>query len=515
MNPVSFPTQGEVIQFAFDALGVFPRKHDDVASFDETKKKSTQKALQRLALEEGTLDQQRLGEMIQTLSYLVAGSIPPRECFTLGDTLLDLFDIYQNMLRDEGTFLSKSETAKYFLRDSAVLRLPISIAKHIQRYNVAADALVVPADTYWYLPSKGPNGWIFPLEKVMRWAYELAETSIQKFHWPDDADLTTQEKNLESAKKWLAGIHLPAWPTLLNNFNQSFQALDREQAKQGRASLSETQKNSIRTALFVARASTYISKLVLHHYDDTVLQECCSRYQIVANCVNDDAQKIRDFVQKLIVRDDIPSNEWDHVWFDVSTDYWLQFVGKHDAVVQALEQQQITMIEAAEISRSFGGFAALPFEKPELFSPQHSIPPGFSEAICDGFALQKSTDLSIEKIEEYAARLDNSKLCHVLPWMVSWQRATYHYRAERYEDAYPFIKESFEKAQYCAGKNQYLLINQYIELAAKNDKWKDFKKGIEWATYLGFEVRWLRKDEPTDEKLKCVFAIMKKARYAV
>lgn len=64
MNPVSFPTQGEVIQFAFDALGVLPRKHDDNASFDETQKKTTQKALQRLALDEGTLDQQRLGGMM-------------------------------------------------------------------------------------------------------------------------------------------------------------------------------------------------------------------------------------------------------------------------------------------------------------------------------------------------------------------------------------------------------------------------------------------------------------------
>lgn len=515
MNPVSFPTQGEVIQFAFDALGVFPRKHDDAASLDETKKKSTQKALQRLAVEDGTLDQQRLGEMIQTLSYLVAGSIPPRECFALGDTLLDLFDIYQEMLRDEGTFLSKSETAKYFLLSAAVLRLPVSIVKHLQRYNVAADTLVTPVDTYWYIPRKGPNGWIWPLENVMRWAYELAGTSIQKFHRPDAADLTTQEKNLESAKKWLAGLHLPAWPTLLNNFNESFEVLDQEQEKQGRASLSETQKNSIRTALFVTRASTYISKLVLHHYGDAVLQEFCLRYQIVADCVTDDARKIRDFVQKLIVADDIPPNEWDHVWFDVSTDYWVQFAVQHDAVEQALQQQQITMTEAAKINRSFGGLAALPFEKPEVFTPQHSMPPGFSEAICEGFTLQESADLNIEKIEIYAAHLENLKLCHVLPWMVSWQQATYHYRAERYKDAYQFIKKAFEKAQYCAGKNQYLLINQYIELAAKNDKWQDFKKGIEWATYLGFEVRWLRKDEPTEERLKSVFAIMKMARYSI
>lgn len=224
MNPVSFPTQGEVIQFAFDALGIMPRKHEDDPSFDETRKKSTQKALQRLAVEEGVLDQ-RLGEMIRTLSYLVAGSIPPRESLALGDIFCDLFDIYRDTLRSEGTFLTKSETVKWLLLNRIVPRLPISVAEHLQRYNVAVDSLIVPPDTYWYLPSKGADGWIWPLEKVMRWAYELAGTPIKTFHWPEDC--ATQEKNLESAKKWLADIHIPSWLALLINFNQSFDALGR------------------------------------------------------------------------------------------------------------------------------------------------------------------------------------------------------------------------------------------------------------------------------------------------
>jgi len=513
MNSVSFPTQGEVIQFVFDAFGVLPRKHDDDASFDETQKKSIQRALQRLAVEEGTLNQ-RFGEMLQTLSYLVAGSIPPRECFALGDILCDLLDIYQNTLRDEGTFLSKSETVKWFLLDSVVRRLPMSIAKHFQRYNVSADGLVAPADAYWYLPNKGSDGWVWPMEKVMRWAYELAGTSIQKFHWPDEDDLTNQETNLGNAKKWLAGRHVPSWPALLKNFNQSFDALDKTQSKGDRHVLSETQKDSIRTALFVARATTYISKTVLSKHGEATLQEFCSRYQIVADCVNDDAQRIRDHVQLLIARDDIASNEWDSVWFDVSTDYWTYFADRLHEIDQGLQQQQITISQAVEISRHIGRFAALSFEMPEKFTPQHSTPQGFSEAVLDGLALRKSADLSIEKTEEYATRLNDLGLGHVLPWMVPWQVATIYFRAKQYEKAYPFIQEAFEKAKYCAGGNQYQLLNQYIELAAKNDKWRDFKRGIEWATSLGFEVRWLRQDEPTEEKLLFVFEIMKKAVYS-
>lgn len=512
MNTVSFPTQGEVIQFAFDALGIMPRKYEDDPSFNETHKKSTQKALQRLSVEEGVLEQ-RLGEMIQTLSYLVAGSIPPRECLALGDILCDLLDIYRDTLREEGTFLTKSETIRWILLDRIVPRLPISVAKHMQRYNVATDCLIVQTDTDWYLPSKRANGWVWPLEKVMRWAYELAGTSIKKFHWPENCE--TQEKNLESAKKWLADIHVPSWTALFLNFNQSFDALGRMQIKQGLTTLSDSQKDSIRLALFVARLSTYISKKILLHFGDAALEEACSRYQIIADCVEDDKHKVSHSIQQIIIQNDIPSQQWDKVWLDVSTDYWFQFVDQHHRVMQSLQQKKISEAQAMEMMQSLGRTAVLRFQKPELFKLMHSVPQGFRNALFDGLALKKSPEMNIEKIEAYAKNLDKQRLRNLLEWMVPWQMATYHYRAERYGVAYPFIQDAFEKAQYCAGGHQYPLVNQYIELAAKNDKWRDFKRGIEWATYLGIEIRWLRKDEPTQEKLEFVFAIMKKAVYAV
>jgi len=39
------------------------------------------------------------------------------------------------------------------------------------------------------------------------------------------------------------------------------------------------------------------------------------------------------------------------------------------------------------------------------------------------------------------------------------------------------------------------------------------KKGVEWATYLGQPVRWLREKPPTEENLLFVFEVMKMARY--
>lgn len=56
-------------------------------------------------------------------------------------------------------------------------------------------------------------------------------------------------------------------------------------------------------------------------------------------------------------------------------------------------------------------------------------------------------------------------------------------------------------------------MNQYVEVAAKNNKWTEFKKGIEWAQFLGFEIRWLREKEATKENMESVFKLMKKITY--
>lgn len=513
MKVVGFPTQGEVLQFVFDACGVLPRKYEKDESFDEARKKSTQTALRRLAKEVGQLDP-NLGKLLVTFSYLVAGVLPPREFWAFGDVFFDLFDTYRYVLKTEGTYLTKSETAKWFLLESAAPRLAISLAKHLQRYNVAADDLLVPADPFWYLPNQDGDSWQWPLERVMRWAYELAGTSIQRFHCPDDADLTLLGKNLESAKNWLAGRNLPSWSSLQRNFDESFEALDRFRAKQGLPALPEQKKVSIRTALFLSRAATYVSTLVTKHFGTETLQEFCNRHRLVAELAVDDVQRVREFVHQLIAREQLPPSEWDRVWFEVVTDYWHKFAARQDRMSQAVASGCLTVDEAIEKSRAFGGLATLQFEPPDIFAPQHAIPAGFAELLQDGLAVRKSSDLSISSIETYRARLENRGLTEALPWMVPWQRSTYYYREQRYAEAFQFIQEAYKCAQYCAGANQYLLVNQYVELAAKNDKRREFTQGIHWATYLGLETRWLRKRPPTDENLKFAFEVLKKAVYS-
>jgi hypothetical protein len=141
------------------------------------------------------------------------------------------------------------------------------------------------------------------------------------------------------------------------------------------------------------------------------------------------------------------------------------------------------------------------------------MPTNFPDFLFEGLDLKNNQNASLEEIARYEDALKKSKLEPLLPWMPTWIKGAYHYRRQEYQLAFPFFKEAFNSAKYCAGNNQYKLVNQFVEVAAKNNKRLEFNKGIRWAQYLGIEIRWLRKDEPTVEKLNFVFAIMKKASY--
>jgi hypothetical protein len=148
----------------------------------------------------------------------------------------------------------------------------------------------------------------------------------------------------------------------------------------------------------------------------------------------------------------------------------------------------------------------------ELNPPLH-----FAEALFKGIDLSKSESTTLEEISHYEADVREKGVTHCLEWMVHWNRARLLYRNGSDSEAFQHIATAFELAKYSAGRNQYEIVNQFVEIAAKNDSWKEFKKGVAWALYLGISVRWLRNDEPTEENLRGVFNLMKldNLRYAV
>lgn len=225
----NFPTLGELVKFAFDAAGVLPRKRGEDDGLNDTDKKRIQKQLQRLTDEEGSLTD-RCGELIRNLGFLTAGAIPNAKVnLAFGEGVMDLFEVYNAVIRDEGTYLNKKDSILWFCRAHAIPRLALSIQKHALRFNLASEGFAIPPDPNWYLPTANGDEIIMPIKKAMSWVYEACGVSRTHFHYPgksantDDAEL---QQNLENASDWFKGERLPSWPGLSWNFARSFEHLE-------------------------------------------------------------------------------------------------------------------------------------------------------------------------------------------------------------------------------------------------------------------------------------------------
>jgi len=515
---VCFATQGELIKLAYDAFGVLPRKeaiHDD---FDENTKKAIQKQLGRLAKEEGHLVS-NFSDAVQLLSNILTGYLPSiRIMGAIGDPLADLHDAYNELVRSEGTFLDKAETLRYFISIKAIPLLVVSLNQSLLRYKIADFSLDTPEDKFWYLPSVADDGRLtLPLEKVMRWAYQLCDISQTQFHYPGKNAASNDpafQNNLENAINWTRGSSLPALAALVKNFYASFEAM----AKHAREVPRPVQA-SILTALVLARLASYIAKEVVRVYDVHYLVDVCAQFRDYALWIAEDVNEFKANVGPVMQGQESPEASL-AVWHHACSHYWGFFYAKADAVVDILQRLQkarsglpIHEDVITALKSKYGLFTVC--TRLDLAQRQMSFTPpeGFFEMLQQGFALKRDPGTRWAQLDEFADQVKAYELDEHLCWMEPWLRAVYHYRNEDFKAAMSYYQVAFDNAKYRAGKQQYDLVNQYIEVAAKNDRRQCFKKSVEWAQYLGIEVRWLRNDEPTEEKLDYVYYMLKIARY--
>jgi len=516
-----FATQGELTKLAYDAFGVLPRKGARRTSkeasrdgIDETQKKAIQKQLARLAEEEGGL-LSNFGQVIQTLSSILTAYLPSIQIMSaIGDPLDDLLDAYSRLVREEGTYLSKAETLRYFISTKAIPLLVVSLNQSLLKHRIADMALDTPEDKFWYLPTVTEDGsLVLPLEKVMRWVYARCDLSQTQFHYPGKnprSDNRTLQQNLDNAIKWTRGPRLPALPALFRNFEESLAAL----AQSGREIPKELQV-SVLVALMVARVSSYLAREITGAYDHQYLADVCNQFRDYALWIADDVNEFKAVLEEQIRQEE--SREIAQViWFAGWDRYWDFFYTRLRGAAGTFQRLQETALGEdgiEELKGQYGPFAVLSIQdliqRHSAFSPPH----GFAELLFKGFDLKGSPATQLNQIDDYATQVSSYGLDEQLCWMVPWLRGVYHYRKEEFEAAMPHFHAAFENAKYRAGKNQYKLVNQYVEVAAKNDDRRGFKRGIEWAQYLGIQVRWLRDDEPTEEKMDYVYHMLKIARY--
>lgn len=519
----AFPTLGRVIRFAFAACGVLPRKRGDRDGLTEQDKKGIQKRLERLAAEDGDLLANGHAA-IEELGALLAGTVAPAKAKTaLDGVLYDLFTVYNAVVRSEGTFLTERDTIGWFCRAHVIRPLAVSVRKHLLRLNIAGEGLRTPSEPDWYLPTVTDKGIKWPLAKALHWTYGVCDTNQTHFHFPGMSahrDGPEQTQNLENAREWCKGQGTPSWNSLHWNVSHSLERLASVEDSKYRRDIPAALRENIHLVLFVARLSTYVGKAIVEEHGADYLAQLVAQYRRHESWLEPDLAVFRQEVDRYRVEMLGTGLTADEAWDEISEHYWRWFADRSVAcgneMQYLLNQQGGAMLAEETIEAFVARYREYPVRsivEGLAICGEVKPPPGVMEALVEGFALKARPDSSDAEIDRYEATLMHDDLAARLAWMVPWLRGVVRYRRAEYRAAFPYFKQAFERAKYSAGKNQYKLVNQYIELAAKVDRWGSFKKGVEWATYLGQPVRWLRDKEPTEENLLFVFAVMKQGQY--
>lgn len=515
-SDISYATLGELVKFTFSAFGVMPRKNSDDGDFDETAKKTLNQLLLRLSKEEGKLTE-NLNKASDTFSQLISSYIPnPGLTIVMHSVLSDLFLNYNHLIINDGTYLSKTESVRFFLEFKALHLFVESLHIHSLQHRALLSELTFPKDKSWYLPTVEADGNITqPLSKTMHWIYEQCGVSQRQFHMPlENGEVETflLEQNYENASRWSRGKTLPSLVSLLDNFRKSF--------AYNKFELSPSFIVSAESALLLARLSTFISTSISNEFGSKVLQNLVNKCERYFEYIDEDILEFKNEYHRVLETHTYTPEQKNTVWDYMLSDWENHFFQKKKEVASYLQKKAETnstpsnaVVDA--LIQKYGTYSAIvPIE---LANEQKSRPVDmtFFNYLGKGLELEKDTSLSLSLVKAYREELAEKGLKSSLDWLPFWLEGIVYYRNEDFELAFNAFDTAFHKAKYKAGMKQYKLLNHYVETAAKIDNRRAFNKGLQWAKYIGYEIRWLRDQEQTEENIQLAYTILKRGNYSI
>lgn len=519
-----YPSLGDITKALFDHSGVLPKKNERTGIvIDEKTKKSIQTQLRRLAQEKSELTSNLLELFDRMAAFILEATRCSRVMNACLQTIDDAFVQYKDFLRGDGTFLSKLDSTKWLIKNKLLDRFILSYQKNMLKFNVSASNHISPSDRFWWLPDITKQSIKWPIAKAFDWIYGIAETNQTHFHFPDFgfADNYRLSQNLENVSRWSTGRNIPSWASLLKNLNDSLIAMEQAQSNYQRV-VDAKSRDSFRTILFIARFSTSVFIELERQFGLQFLLEITTYIKKQDHRLS----KIHNYF-KHVVTTEINSHQIrdadsiDRIWFEETNAFW-------ESKVLDIKYGS-ECINSRFVDKSKNGFDVKDFKCFLRYLDSFNLcillnqaqndakvvaPPRYFELVSKGLILRNNPDASNEMITEFVEEVKNSGLDISLLWLTSWMWGTYHYRRAEDNLAFPFYLQAFENGKYAAGHNQYLLVNQFVECCAKNNKRRDFKKGIAWANYLGINVRWYRGFDESEDRLKNTFDMLRIARYA-
>ncbi|MAC21817.1 hypothetical protein FE848_05090 [Marinobacter sp. 1-3A] len=514
---ISFPTQGELVTYAFKAFGLLPTKYDRDSEFRD-KARSFQKLLSRLKDEEGQLTK-NFEKALATFDERLSQYLDDKQVrgIILG-VLADLYREYNRTIIEEGTYRPKNDTLLYFLFTRATSALVEAATFHsLRQHKLSGEDLVPYLDMF--LPDISTDDEIvWPMAKVIRWIYSEADCSQIQFHAPGRgpaSDNPTLEQNLENAGNWVRDDAFPSLPSLLANFQSSL-AL-----QEGTRKIPESLSSSIALRLTLARISTAVCKDILAVYGVGVLKQLTTSVRLYFTTIADEVKEFRNELKRANKTDDL-SQLPDPVWQGACSHYSEFFQFKKKRALETLQklyagdpENPFKPVVIEKLARDIGQYPVVTRMDQMLFSSAWFPSREFERLLNRGFELKRDTRTTELDVDRFEQELSLANLEEQLAWLGPWLRAICLYRAERFADAFEHSEKAYTLGKYRAGRHQYRLVNQYMELCAKTNRRLRFKQALDWANYAGIEVRWIRSEEQSRDQIDFAFEVLSKAIYPI
>lgn len=303
----------------------------------------------------------------------------------------------------------------------------------------------------------------------------------------------------------MRGESMPSLPGLLSNFSQSIRG--REVGIRDDPDLVK----STPLLLLVARVSTAICREIHETYGLEILTQLTNDCSDLARSLKPEVTEFKSEIMNAKGTEDLSEIDA-HTWDNAYAQYMRFFYFKKHEASEILKRLRAaspanpfkpSLIHA--LTEKLGRYPVISELYPITQAKRWHVTEDFKQLLVRGLDIKNNQATNTSDSEEFKQDLHSHDLEDQLSWLASWIDATIAYRSEDYSAAMDLFEQAFEQAKYRAGKAQYKLVNQYLEVCAKNDQKRRFKKGVEWARYLGIPIRWLRDREPTEENLDFVF----------
>ncbi|MBB1507927.1 hypothetical protein H5203_21005 [Pseudoalteromonas sp. SG41-1] len=519
-NKATFPTIGELVREIFNITGLLAQKDRSNSFLSESNKKKLQTKLKRLADESSKIDG-KLEELIDSLRLLLESALgEERVIFMVLEAVEELLVTYKSVLADDGTYLNKRNSSKWFIQQYLLDRILLSFYKNYLKINVPASKLNLPNLKVWALPDIEGQNVNWPLRKAWQLIYESLSISQSSFHYPDKSvDDYRANQNLENAQHWSTTDQIPSISSLFNNLEYSLSLLECPSNDSLRRLLSKSERQRLKIILFIGRVSSYCFRELESNFGREFLISCIDHVKGQSSRLYRINSKLDKSIKGLKKSTGLTSEvDINRLYFYEVSRYWEHYaldIGHGTKVLQSyIARESFSNLTELEKSKlviahvgTFAGHGVLTLLG--MTPSVKGMPSEFPELFCEGLKLKKSPT-SLGYIDNYHNRLRKAGLDDVLSWLVNWCYANYFYTHKSFDKSYGYYEKAFNQAKYSAGCNQYLLVNQYIESCAKNGKYKEMKKAVAWAQYLGIKIRWLRGwDDPESEaSLKGLYELM-------